>query len=134
MNIGSESDTGGEKALKTHWASTLTPRLTQRGPIVIRPGDSGGPADMWCRLNCITLSAAFFLLNDKSEIKIRTRMLPYFTLRVFTPVRTSQDCFSGPERASLFVCAGTSDHVTDAKCLEVQQIYRGEWTVSEELE
>lgn len=41
MNIGTESDGRGEKALKTHRASTLTARLLQRGRTVIRPGVSG---------------------------------------------------------------------------------------------
>ncbi len=42
-------------------------------------------------------------------------------------------CFQG-QKSLLFVHARISDQVTDAECLEVEQIYGGEWTVSEELE
>lgn len=46
---------------------------------------------------------------------------------------THEDCFQG-QKSSLCVRARSCDGVTDAKCLEVRQIYRGEWTVSEDLE
>lgn len=138
MNIGAESDGGENRLLKTHRASTWTARLLQRGLTVIQPGDSG-LTDMWCCLNCIILSVHSFSWTRLKKIHVNASFCYSFfffstvQMLVCGSVCTNEYSFQG-HKCSLFGCTTIRDRVSDAKCLEVRQIYGGEWTVSEDLE
>lgn len=78
MNIGTESDGRGEKALKTHTASTLTARLPQRGLIVIWPGVSGSQRHV-VLFKLHHIITAFFHIKTHVMRKKRLFFLTYYT-------------------------------------------------------
>lgn len=120
MNIGTKSDGKREKALKTHRASTLTAHLLQRGLIVICPTDSGShrhvllPSCVWINLTGKHFNAPFCDSSFYPAILLCTRLC---TRKL-----------SKPGKCIICTCQNLWPS-NDAKWLEVQQIYRGEWVV-----
>lgn len=106
-----------------------------------------GLRDMWCCLNCVTLSLNSFSWMISPRLKKYMLTLPSVTAsRVFffffysawlictsTCARTHEGNFQGQPFIS--ACKNQwCSHWCQGSCLEAWQIYLVEWTVSEELE
>lgn len=119
----------GEKALKTHWPPHwlhvwCREALLWYGPVTL------GLTDMWCFLNCITLS----LHSIPWTITVRLQKMFGFLLSLFT-VKPCSCTLCTRTQCSLseghYLCVLKSAIIADAKCPEVGQIY---WAASEWLE